>query len=184
MTSRDSNHAHHYSRIHSLCITRCELLMFGLQQAELAEFRSYLGQLPQLRRVENFFGQATFFRDSRGSDIQDRSQQLMQLKRFIVPDNVDFVPTIITDSIRHDAAAYLGMMAYALSSTEAGALFIKTYAARRASPDILTAFFSEGRLPTMVHEASSHRSQTSPEILYWQRDALHKVSTKKDHRLK
>ena len=165
-----AEYAYDYSRVHSLCITRCELLMSSLQQADVEEFGSYLEQLPQLQHVKYSFSQGDISCEPDG----DRNQHHRQLARreiLIGPDNVDLVSATVTDSIHHDAAAYLGMVAYVLSRPDAGALFTEKNATS-SSPDVLAAFFAEGRLAPMLREAASSDSNL-------QRHVLQKVSYKK-----
>ena len=51
------NGAGNSSRVQSLGITRCELLMRSLRQTELVEFRRHLEQLPGLQRIEYIFSE-------------------------------------------------------------------------------------------------------------------------------
>ena len=109
------DHAGNSSRVQSLGITRCELLMRSLRQTELEEFRRHLEQLRGLRRVEYIFSEGNISYNEETDSDQEYSQLMRELS--IAPTGVEFVFTTVVGSIHYDTAAYLGMITSVLSSS-------------------------------------------------------------------
>lgn len=104
------------SRVRSLGITRCELLMRNLKQTELAEFRHHLEQLSGLRRVEYIFSEGNI---SYGEETNSDQECLRLMRELSIGSReVNVVFTTVAGSIHYDAAAYLGMIAFVLSSSK------------------------------------------------------------------
>lgn len=140
------------SRVRSLSITRCELLIPDLQQTELAEFRSHLEPLHELRRVECLFSEKDLHYSGR---TQEHAHLMQQLS--IGLGGVKFISATVVGSVRYDTAAYLGMTAYILSSSRACALFVQRRISTFRVADFLQEFSFEGRKTLKFHQKHTAR---------------------------